>query len=453
MSTSITSAVATKISSAQYGSLGADVVDAARGAILDGVSNMLAGSREPLSRIIGEYARELGGPPDATVIGHGFKTHPLHAAFANGAACHSMDFEMMWTPPTHPTGTCLPAILALAQQRDLAPRDVVTALAIGFEVQGRLRMCTVSTGVIEADGIHPPGLVGVFGAAASASVLLGLDETRVRHALGIAGSRVGGLSANTGTMTKATHSGNAARMGLEAALLAQKGFTASLNVFDARRGFNHVFFHDALDMSLLVNDFGAPYRMVDPGLIVKRFPAQYTTHWAINAALKLKERHALEAAVIDEVEIEAGADNPALGRHNPATGLDGKFSLEYTVAIALLDGKVGIDSFTDERRFAPDVVTLLTRMRPVPNPSTHALDFANTWARVTVKTKTGERFTELVERPPGGPGSPLPWEDRVAKFRDCAARAVSPEVSMQVERLLENFENLSSVRPLMDLLA
>lgn len=446
----VTEILAAKLVAIRYEDLPPEVVRVARDVVLDGIGNMLAGSREPLGPILADYVRSLGGPPDATVIGHGFKTHPVHAAFANGAFCHSMDFELMWYPPTHPTGTSLPAILALAEQQGFSGRDAVLALALAFEVQGRLRLCTVSTGPIEAEGIHPPGLIGAFGSATAAAKLLQLDAVQTRMALGIAGSRAGGLSANTGTMTKSTHSGNSARMGLESALLAQRGFTGSTEIFEGKRGFNHVLFHNTLDMDLLVQDFGSPYRMVEPGLIVKRFPAQYPTHWSIVAALALRERHHLDPGQIDTVLVEVGADNPAAGRV-AKTGLDGKFSVEYTVAAALLDGAVRIDTFRDSRRFAPDMVAMLERVRTQRNPAIHAMDFAKAWARVTVQLKDGRELTERVDRPLGIWDNPLPWEGRVEKFRDCARQAISDADAQRLLGMIEDFEHLPSLRPLMEL--
>lgn len=449
----ITEDLAQRIVATSYESLPEKVIQVSREIVLDGVSNMLAGSQEPLGPIMAGYVASLGGSPQASVVGRDFKTHPVLAAFANGTFCHSMDFELMWYPPTHPTGAVLPALLALAEQRGFSGQDVVLALALGFEVQGRLNLTIASSrGQHPAVSIHPPGNVGMLGNAAACAKLLGLDVWKTRMALGIAASRIGGITANTGTMTKSTHSGNAARMGLESALLAELGYTGSEDVLEARHGYNDTFYFNKLDLAQLLHGFGNPYRMVEPGLAVKKYPAQYPTHWSIDAALELKWLHNLEPADIQQVEVEVGADNESAQRMRPKTGLDGKFSIAYTVSAALLDGKVVIDTFRDERRFAPDMEEMLGRIRIKKNPEVRAMDFQMAWARVTVTTKSGQQYAARVDRPLGIWDNPLPWEGRLAKYRDCAQRVLAEQEARQVVSLIEGFEQMKCVGPLMDLL-
>ena len=267
-----------------YDSLPAEVVRAAKDIILDGVGVMLAGSQEEPPRIVAEYAREMGGPPQCTVFGLGFKTSPPMAAFVNGVSGHVLDYEPMWHPATHATSPTLPSILALAETRDVSGKDAITALAVAFEVQGRLRLGGFATERMERTGFHPPGTVGPLGAAAAGAVLLGLDVKHTRWALGLAGSRSGALAANIGSMTKSSHCGNAGRMGLEAALLAAKGFTANEDVIEAPSGWAQVFHRDGFDFAA-AEAFGRPWRMVDPGLATKKHPSQYGTHRGIDAAL------------------------------------------------------------------------------------------------------------------------------------------------------------------------
>ncbi|MFC0220262.1 MmgE/PrpD family protein [Pseudochelatococcus lubricantis] len=447
-----TEKLAAAVMKLQYHDLPPEARDAARGAFLDGVGNILAGSREELGLILAGHAAEFRGAEIATVFGHGFKTTPTEAAFVNGAFCHALDFELMWIPPTHPAGTTLPAILALSEMLPISGTQAILALCAGFEVQGRFRLATLGAGELAAEGIHPPGLVGPMGTAASAARLLGLDQGQLRYAFGIAASRIGGLSANTGTMTKSTHSGHAARMGLEAALLARRGFTASASVFETQRGINEIFFHGKLDLDALHDGFAAPLRMVKPGLIVKRFPAQYTTHWVINAALDIHEELTDPAAQIDSVLVEAGANNPALHRL-PQSGLDGKFSIPYTVAVALLDGHVRIDSFSDARWQGSDLRDMLGRITLQGLEGVNALDFENTEGRVTVRLRDGSEISRTVTRPRGVPDNPVSWNERLDKFRDCACRAVNPEgIDALITAItgLEELNDLSQLARLVD---
>ena len=232
--TGVTQAIARKAVDATYESLPPEVIQASREVVLDGTAAILAGSQTKLGGIMTQYVRGLGGPRHASVMGYDFKTHVVHAAYANGTFCHAMDYEMMWHPPTHPTGPVLPAILALAEHRNLRGRDAVLALALGFEVQGRMRMSIVASGATEGAGIHPPGSVGPIGSAVASAKLLGLNAEKMRLAMGIAGSRIAGIPANKGTMTKSTHCGHAARMGLESALLSELGYTGNPDILKPR---------------------------------------------------------------------------------------------------------------------------------------------------------------------------------------------------------------------------
>ena len=208
----------------RYSRLPKPVVEAAKIAILDGVGVMVAGSAQAPARIATGYVRELGGAPLCSVVGAGFKTNAPSAAFANGVAGHCLDFEIQGEPPTHGTSSCLPAALALAEQVGASGEAIIEAFVLGWEIQGRLRAASAHA---TSPAYHPPGFVGPLGGAAASAKILGLDLIQTQTAIGIAASRTGGLTANTGSMVKSTHPANAARMGVEAALLAQAGSPAA----------------------------------------------------------------------------------------------------------------------------------------------------------------------------------------------------------------------------------
>src|SRR5262249_42408842 len=178
---------------------------------------------------------------------------------------------------------------------------------------------------------------------------------------GGAGGRGGSLGVKTGGMTKAAHSGHAARMGVECGLLAQKGWTASADVFGPK-GFFDTFWNGDAEPEKLIEGFGAPFRMIEPGVGFKKHPSNYYTHRPIDAALALRREHGIKRGEIDAVTI-AFPPSMYVDRALPETGLDGKFSVQYATLVALLDGEVTVDSFTNERRFAPDVKELLPRVR------------------------------------------------------------------------------------------
>jgi aconitate decarboxylase len=291
-------------------------------------------------------------------------------------------------------------------------------------------------------------MTGTFGAVAGAARLLDLTKAQTLVALGLAGSRAGSLSINTGTMTKSSHSGHAARTGVECAVLARMGWTANPDVFGPK-GFFDTFFGGRGEPERLVEKFAQPLRMVDPGVGFKKHPSNYFTHRPIDAALALRVERGIDPAQIERVEVVFPRFD-YVNRAFPETGLDGKFSVQYTTAIALLDGEVTIDSFTNERRFAPDVEALLPRVRlivddAIPN------DFDRMHAIVSVTLKSGELYSQRVDRLSGWVGSPLTREQRLKKFHSCARRVLDQGSTNRVVELVERLDELDNVAELMDL--
>src|SRR5262245_54098708 len=214
--------------------------------IRDGLAVAVAGAGEEPVKIAAAHVADYGGKPQSTVWGYGFRTSPVHAALLNGMSTHVLDFEPMWSPPTHSVSSTVPVAFALAEARGATGRQVLTAVAKGVEIQGRMQYAGDQY-VPEDLFLHPPGVSGVIGAAVTAGHLLRLDTDRLRHAVGIAGSRLGALLANIGSMTKSTHCGQAGASGLDAALLARRGFTASMDVFEAHKGIIDTYFQKGFD--------------------------------------------------------------------------------------------------------------------------------------------------------------------------------------------------------------
>ena len=429
------------IADTEYASLPSPVVEAAKIAILDGVANMVAGSVQELADIIGRYVRDAGGSPQASVVGWGYKTNPPSAAFANGVFGHCLDYEIQGFPPTHGTSSCLPSALALAEQHHIPGDRVITAYVLGWEIQGRLRAASAPA---TRAGYHPPGLVGPMGGAAASAKTMGLDADQTLMALGIAASRTGGLTANTGTMVKSTHPGNAARMGAEAGILAGMGYTASDEVLESPVGYAAALFGGEFDWDIATGGLGASWRLVDPGYDIKRFPAQVYMQNAIEAALNLRDENGIGPDDIEQVTISRRGRGHSGPR--PRSGLDGKFSVEYCAAAALLDGRVGIDTFTDPRRFSPDMEDMLGRMRVEPEGPESGATLA------TAVLKDGRTVSAECVAFSGSAGNPMSREQRLAKVQDCFVRALSDADAVRVLEMLENLESLDDTAQLMAVL-
>jgi aconitate decarboxylase len=287
---------------------------------------------------------------------------------------------------------------------------------------------------------HPPGMVGPIGAAVAASHLLKLDASALANAIGIATSRCGSLTSNTGTMTKSTHCGYAASLGLESALLAANGFTGDDNAFDSATGYAAIFLPPDFDREMLMS-FGLPFRLVDPGFTLKIFPCKFTTHYGITAALAARPRIP-SADAIRAVRMLAPIV-PTGDRPHPKTGLEGKFSVQYTLAAALLDGAVTLSSFADERLHRSDMQTLLSKIAVTMTPDITTEYNAGRYVDLEIELADGTTVRERCERPGGSWGAePISEAEHIVKVRDCLAGSLAPAAIDECLELGSRFEQL-----------
>ncbi len=425
----------------RYQDIPAEVVDAAKAAITDGVAVMVAGSRQPLADIVSGYVRQLGGAANCTVAGRRFKTNAPSAAFANGVFGHCLDFEIQGVPPTHGTSSCLPAALALGEQNEVDGKTIITSYVLGWEVQGRIRAATAAAA---NPAYHPPGLVGPLGGAASAAKTLGLNAHQTHMALGIAASRTGGLTANTGTMVKSTHPGNAARMGVESALLAQAGFESTEHILETPNGYADALFGgvEGVDWGAMTDGLGETFRLTDPGYDIKRFPAQVHMQRPIEAVLGLRREYRLNADMVQTLTL--AVRDRGHSASVPRSGLDGKFSVEYCAAAALVDGEVRIETFTDERRFRGDLEAALGKVRVVPSSEPQA-------ATATAVLQDGSEVSYTCDHFRGAIANPMSVEERLAKARTCVRTVHGPAETGRLIALLEHLDEQEDLSEIMRL--
>ena len=426
--------------------LDADLLVAARQLFLDGIAVAIAGARieEAPGILAAHFADPLSGAGagSCALLGLNARLAPVQAALVNGASMHVLDFEPMWLPATHALSPALSAVLALGETLGSSGAKMLTAMVLGIEIQSRLRQ---AAGALESHNLHfhPPGYVGPIGAVVAAGHLLDFTAEQYANAIGIVGSRCGGLFVNLGTMTKATQCAYAASLGLEAALLTRRGFTGSLTLFDSgKQSFANAFFPLGFDGDTLL-DFGRPFRILDPGYAIKIFPAKFTTHYAITAALMARPQIPA-SAVIQSIHMDA-ADVPSSDRPWPRSGLDGKFSLQFTAAAALLDGHVGLSTFTDERLARADMQDLLGKTTVRLSQDIPSIYTAGRYLDLTVTLASGEVVRTRCERPRGSWGSaPITHEEHLAKARDCFGVYLSPEASQSLIDACGRIETLDS---------
>lgn len=407
----------------------------AKDLILDTIGVALAASGGAIGRILSGYVAEANGSPaTATVLGSGMKVAPEAAALANGALANALDFDEGSHLSTH----VLPAVLAVAEHHRLSGRDALDAFIVGYEAGARL------TQVIDAGrrrqrgpthrGWWHVGLVGPIAAALAASRLRGLDVQATRIAIGIATCSSGGFRRNMGTMAKALHSGNAARSGLQAATLAQRGFTADPDILDAPLGFlEAVCPPEDRDMDAVTERLGRPY-VLEGTLRLKRFPACNPGHPLIDAALRLADDRSFSH---DDIEtIEADLHPFSLLRSEPDDGMTAGFSGAFLLAVTLVHRVFGLDQLRDEVVRDPRVRNLMKRVRHTP-----------AGARETVTVRLRDRRTVSVDVLPV---RRLPPGEAVrAKFRDCARSVLSEQALAAVEDQILRLDEQPDVATLM----
>lgn len=417
-------------------------------AVLDLLGVMVAGSREPAARLMLDYARSHGQGA-ATVVGGGGVTlaEPL-AALVNGTAGHALDYDDIGLAAGHVTTAIVPAALAVAETRGSSGRELVTALALGYEVTHRLtRVYGDNLAGPYAFGYHKPSVYSVFGACAAVVRLLRLSAAQTAQAFGIAASQTGGLRVNFGTMTKPMHAGNANRTGVEAALLAAQGFTAADDALEGRYGWHEVLCRGGGSLSAVVDGLGVEPLAIEEGLIYKAYPCCGANHYAIDGVLALLAAEQLKADDVAEltVAIHGPYLDDVLIYPWPRTGLEGKFSLAYNVAAALVDGAVTMATFDDAH-----LVTLEAARSKVRVVA--AADLGRDEALIAVRTVDGRTIDHLHTTLRGSLASPFSWADLAAKFLDNCAGVLPTATAEDVAGRLDRLEEQSSLRPIADLL-
>lgn len=448
--TSTTHAVSEFICRTNYDDLPALARNRAKDALSDYLACAAAGVTQPTSRrIINHVSAGAGGT--CSVVGTDLAISARDAALANGTIGHALDYDdISWSMNGHAGVAILPAVLALAEQLGKSGRDVISAYVVGFEIAAQLGRL-LNRGHYEK-GWHATGTLGTMGAAAAAANVLGLGPDETAATLGIAASMASGIRQNFGTDTKPLHAGRAAQNGVAAAQLAGAGFTADPAILESQWGFCTLYSGATpYDPATLAAAVGQPLDIVANGFQTKFYPSCGSTHPAIDAALALRAEHSLTPG--DVTHVDAGVVDLSakiLIHHDPQTGLQGKFSIEYVVARALLSGAVVMDDFADSRVAEPAVRDLMRRvnMRIEPRISDAWVAGHPRPVELTITLATGEVLRRLVETPTGSPGNELSAEQRRQKFTDCAQPLVGRDGARECLQIMDRLETVDNIREL-----
>lgn len=390
-------------------SIPATVRHEAKRALLNWLGCAIGASEHPtVERAIAALSPFVG-PPQATVLGRRERFDILHAAMMNGITSHTFDFDDTHLKTViHPAGPVASAILALAEYQPVSGEALVHAFVLGVEVE-----CRIGNAVYPSHydaGWHITGTAGVFGAAAAAGKLLGLNETQLTWALGIAATQASGLREMFGSMCKPLHPGLAAKNGLYAALLAGQDFTSTEQGIEGRRGFANVLATDR-DYTKITAGLNETWELLEN--TYKPFACGIVIHPIIDGCIELLHEHQLAPKTITRVDLRV---HPLVleltGKTAPQVGLEGKFSVFHSAAIALIDGAAGQAQYSDARVLDPEVVALRDRVAAVIDPS-----LKEDAAHVRIMLSDGRVFEKHIEHAVGSLSRPMSDQDLEAKCR------------------------------------
>jgi len=415
----------------------------------DCVATMLAGSSEPVARLVREQLGTRGVRGEARLIFGAERASAPDAALANGTAGHALDYDDV-ALGGHPSVVLVPAVLAEAEALGSDGKAAITAYVAGYETWARL---------IERDpdpyhrkGWHPTAVVGPVAAAAAIANLRKLDPERATMALAIAASLSAGVVANFGTMIKPFQAGRAAASGVIAARLAQAGMTAAADALEHPVGLLHALSPKGkVDTDTPIEDLGTAWRIGEKGLNVKKYPMCYGTHRAVDGMIDLVRQHKLKLDAVKDIHVTTGRTQAAMLRnHRPQTGLEAKFSMEFAMASALTVERAGLAELTDGFVRRPEVQAAMEKVS-IATTDTAAEDdpiFA-AFDRIEVTLADGRKVASPELRYARGHWAlPLAEGELWTKFRDCAATTLQDDGARALFNGLQALERQTSLREL-----
>jgi 2-methylcitrate dehydratase PrpD len=446
----VTDTLARFVAETEYAGISETAIRNAKMHILDTLGVALVGVSTDAPQIVREYCRRFGDSQESALWGTRQRSSAPMAAFANGLFAHAIDYDD-WEPfihAGHPSSMVVGAALTLAESIGASGKELLKAYVLGIEVLAKIAGASPN---LQDRGFHSTPVLGSLGAAVASASLLKLDTGRIKAALGVAASGCGGIHRQQGSMVKPFHAGNSARNGVEAALLAEKGFTADAAIFEAPRGFCDTFFGTgSCDYEKMISNIGKPYFLESPGLGLKKHPCSAPQFLAADAALQVRRENDFQFADVAKIEVSIPPERYKRHYHAEVkTGLRGKFAINYVVAMAVLDGKLEIATFTDEKVNDPQSQAALRKVNVIIDES---IPEPGPYCPVTVELSDGKRLTHTARTAKGDPRNPMTEEEVLAKFRSNARNVISDRQSEELLARVKELENLDDVRKVVDLL-
>jgi len=447
----VTDTLARFVAETDYSTISDKTLANAKIHILDTFGAALAGVSTDTASIAFQYCQKMGYSEEASIWGTRLKSSAPMAAFANGLLGHAIDFDDWdaFIHAGHPTCMVTGAALSLSEVIGSSGRDLLKAYVLGIEVLTKMATATPN---VQDRGFHSTPVWGSIGATIACASLARLEPDKIKAALGIAASAAGGIHRQQGSMVKPFHAANAARNGVEAVLLAQQGFTADAAIIEAPRGFCDTFFGpNTCDYEKMIANLSTPYFLESPGLGLKLHPCSAPQFLAADAALQLKREHKINFADVATIEVRIPPLRYQRHYHSDVkTGLRGKFAINYVVALAFLDGKLEIETFTDAKANQPQVQEALGRVKVIRDES---IPEPGPYCPVSVELKSGTRFTHTATIPKGHPENPLTEEEVLNKFHSNVKTIIAEKQSEELISAVLKLDAMDNTRKLTELLS
>ncbi len=436
--------------STRYEDLPGDAVEAAKKEVLDSLATALGGSSKAGVGELVDMVKEWGGSEQSTIIAYGIKCPAPNAAQVNGTMIHALDYDDgHQVALVHIGCVAVSTSFAVAERMGkVSGKELIAAIALGGDFMARLGLASRPGTSALGSGWHPTTLFGFLGAAAMAGRIMGLDEEKMINAIGLAYHQCGGAGSGVGdgALAKRMGPGLAAKAGITAALMAERGITGERNSLEGRTGLFNTYMGGDYDVKILTADLGKRFEGVNIG--DKPYPCCGLTHACIDAALALIARHDIKVDQIRDITVYGGQSvyglcQPPEVKRAPRTIIDAQFSVPWVVATALVKGKVTVDDFTDEAIKRQEILKVAGKVtgRLEPAMSRHGVGPGG----VIITMKDGTEYMEEVEHCLGSVERPMTFEDCAEKFRECAACSIKPLSADTVDKVIEMVARLEKL--------
>ena len=454
--TGLSSALAAFVAETMYDDLPVRSREMAKRCVLDAVGVSLAATRAEVCRPFRELAIEQGGRPECTLLGSDVRVPAAAAAFANGALAHALDFEDSHDGALlHPNAPTIPAVLAVSEAYGpISGRDVITAVALGCDVACRMGLALDVA--LDRYGWYPPPLIAAFGATAAVGKLLKLDAAQLVDAFSLALCQAtcsAELKTSPHSDVRAIRDAFPAQLAVTSALLARKGVRGFDRPLEGAAGFFALYARGAYTANVLTDALGERFEI--DRISFKPWPSCRGTHAFIEAAQVLARAHELDTRAIASIELVGSRINrmladPLAQKQRPATAIDAKFSLPFTVAVAFQRGTVTLDDFSAAALQDEATLELAARVNYAVSETLPDKGIETLRAAMTIRMQDGRSFAIEIAEPLGSERRPVDDDLLIGKFRDCARRASHRPSAESIDawvRQLLSLEECNDMRP------